>query len=237
MLEPVALGMVAAPSWSGVALGVAVMALFFARRPMRLAWLETKPERRHRAVVATVTCGAIAVVALAAAVMWAGNIRWLGWLLPTVVMGLVFLGFDLQRQSRESSAELAGTIAFAWLPAVFAAVASWPNVAAIALATVALARLVPTVITVRTLVRSRKTGEPAQVWPVGLAVFALTAVYLLYVMSWAPALAVIGLAVLVVRSFVLLISPRPALRASQLGVIEAVLGGVFVVVIGFTWQP
>ena len=45
VLEPIALALLVAPSWSGVAVGVAVVAAFLARHPLRLAagdWM------RHR---------------------------------------------------------------------------------------------------------------------------------------------------------------------------------------------
>ena len=46
-LEPVALGLIAAPSLGGIALGMAVMAGFFARRPLKIAVGDRNPARRE----------------------------------------------------------------------------------------------------------------------------------------------------------------------------------------------
>ncbi len=231
--EPLALGLLAAPSPAGAALGVAVAAGFFCRRPLRIALADKSAARRRAARTAVLLCAAVALAALAVAVSM-GGVAWMIWLLPTVIGGVAFLNFDLKQAGREQQAEVAGAFAFAWLPAVFAALAGWPFAAAVALGAIMLARSVPTVLAVRSAVRARKTKTAPARWPVLVAGLALALVTGFALAGAAPRLAVVATAVLAVRAFLLLVWPRPLLRASTLGMIEAILGLGFVAAVGFS---
>lgn len=231
--EPLALGLIAAPSPAGAALGVAVAAGFFLRRPLRIAMADKVAERRRAARTAVMLCGAVALAGLASAV-YLGGAEWVSWLLPTVLGGLAFLHFDLKQEGREQHAEVAGALAFAWLPAVFASLAGWAVLPAAALGTIMVARSVPTVLAVRSAVRARKTKTAPQPWPVLVAMLAVAAVGGFAAAGAASRLAVIATGVLAVRAFLLLVWPRPLLRASTLGMIEALLGLAFVAGVGFS---
>ncbi|PTY00066.1 YwiC-like family protein [Opitutus sp. ER46] len=234
-LEPLALALLAAPSWAGGALAVATVGAFFARRPVRTAWTETRPAVRRRAGQAAAVCAAVAALGATGAVALATSMRAWMWLLPSMLAGAAFLGFDLQKSGREAEAELAGSFAFAWLPAAFAAFAGWPAGPAVTLGVVMLARAVPTVLTIRVVLRARKAqAEPAR-GPAWLALGAALLVAELTRRGHAPFAAAILAAGLALRSGGLLVFPRPRLRATTLGIAEAVLGGVYVVVLGLWW--
>lgn len=234
-LEPVALGLLAAPSLGGAALAVSVVAAFFARRPLRTGLLESQPEKRRAARGAAVGCGTIALVGWFGAIYSAGP-GWWPWLVPTAIAGAFFLHFDLQLSGRDQSAEIAGATAFAWLPAVFAILAGWKAPAAAALGAVMLARAVPTVLTVRTWLRGRKTGVSRPFVPLVLVVAAVVGGAMLARAGLSPWPPVIFLALFAARSFVLLVSPRPAVRASTMGMIEAGLGILFVLATAVAWR-
>src|SRR4051812_13381501 len=91
--EPVALGLLCAPSTAGAFLALAVAAGFFARRPLRNAWCEVSAERRGHAQEALAGCATLAVLGLIAALTIAGT-EWFTSLLPTVALGVVFAGYD-----------------------------------------------------------------------------------------------------------------------------------------------
>jgi hypothetical protein len=226
--EPVALGLLAAPSRGGGWLAVAVAAGFFARRPLRLAWRDEDPARRATARTALAVCVTTSLAAAGLALATAGP-QWLPWLLPTVVAGTVFVVFDLRNDARAALAEVSGVTAFGLLPAVFAHLAGWSGSHALALALLMLGRSVPTVLCVRACLRAAKTGE-RRTGPALLAAgLALTTGYALARAQLLPGTALVLLAMLAVRSGVLLIYPRPKLRARTLGLIEAILGLAFVV--------
>lgn len=235
-LEPVALSLLVAPSIAGGWFAVAVAAGFFSRRPLRAAWRETKPQRRLDAIIALSACAFIGLLALGFAVAERGT-GWLAWLVPSGLAGLIFVAFDVRNSGRHGFAEVAGATAFALLPAAFAQLAGLPASTAIAVALVMLGRAVPTVVSVRAMLRSAKTGELRPTLPLVVAFGALVVGALLWRQALVPTAAVLALAVLAVRTVLLLGYPRPMLRARTVGMIEAVLGLGFVVIVGMSWNP
>lgn len=231
--EPVALGLLAAPSAGGGWLAVAVAAAFFARRPLRIAWRDADGDRRAAARNAFGVCAGAAAVAFGLAVAAAG-VAWTVWLAPTALAGAVFLGFDLRNAGRDGLAEVTGAAAFGFLPAAFAVVAGWSAVNALLLGAVMLGRAVPTVLSVRAFLRAAKTGELHSGSALAATGLALLAGVLLWWAEFVPAAWVILLALLALRTAALLVFPRPQLRPRTVGMVEAVAGIVFVVVAGTT---
>ncbi len=234
-LEPLALALLVVPSVPGAALAVAVVAAFFARRPLRIALRETQLDRRNAAHGVLGMLALIAALATALAVA-VGGFRWAAWLVPSLIGGAVFLGFDLRSGGREEVAEIAGSAAFAWLPAAFAVLADATPEMALALGLVMCGRAVPTVMTVRAALRAAKTGGHRTGPALGAALVALAAGIALALMGHAPWLAAGALALLAARTFWLLILPAPALRARTIGISEAILGIIFVVTLAAVWR-
>jgi hypothetical protein len=232
-LEPVALGLIAAPSIGGAWLALAVVAGFFARRPLRISVTETREERRAVARAALALCGGVALAAVGAACGWSGW-GWLAALLPVLAGGAIFLCHDLRNDGRDVVAELAGAMAFACLPAAFAVLAGWNAGGAAALAGVMVARAVPTVVLVRALVRGRKNGETKFGIPLGASGVACLGLGGLALAGVVPAIVAIGGALLFARVFVY--RGQRHLAARTIGVVEAVLGVVFVVGVGIGWR-
>jgi hypothetical protein len=233
--EPVLLGLIAAPSAAGGALALAVVAAFFARRPLRIAALDATASRREAARRAVIGSAMIAIAGMAIAVALAGA-EWWPWLLPSIAGGVVFLYFDLRKAGREQSAELAGTFAFGWLPAVFAAIGGADASASAALGALMLARAVPTVLTVRASLRARKTGERRVAIPLVAAGAACVAAGVLSVRGEVPWTATVLLGVLAVRSVALLVFLPRTVRATTIGIAESVLGAIYVLAVGIAWS-
>ncbi|MBI5767601.1 MAG: YwiC-like family protein [Verrucomicrobia bacterium] len=235
-LEPLAFGLLAAPSAAGACLAAAAVAGFFARRPLRTALGDALTERRAEAVAPLVVLGAVAAAGFAGAVAFGGT-GWLVWLAPTLVAGAAFLHFDLRFEGRAEAAEVAGAAAFGCLPAALAALAGWSPAASFALAFMMLGRAVPTVLTVRAALRAARTGARRNGPALGAAALALAGSVVCRRAGVAPAIAVAALAVLGVRSFALLVWPAPPWRARTLGTIEAVLGVAFITAVALAWRP
>lgn len=233
-LEPLVLGLLVAPSWPGALLALAVAAAFFARRPLKFVVLDSRPERRAAARKPLAAC-VLAAIVFSLGALFLGGTTWLFWLLPAAGAGVVFLGFDLRQAGREGAAEIAGAAAFAFMPAAIAALAGWPAAAALALALVMTGRAVPTVMLVRANLRAAKTGVRRDAPALVAAGVALAVTVGLEVVGLAPRSAVGLLALLAMRAFMLLVFPRPILRARTLGIVEAVLGAFFVFLLGMTW--
>lgn len=149
-------------------------------------------------------------------------------LLPAALFGGIFLYCEAQGESRAAGAEVAGSAACGCMPAVLATLAGWTAPAALALASLALARSVPAVLTVRSFLRLRKGGAPRRGWALfaaGLAALALGALALAGRVPWLAA----GLGgMLLLRSLWLLGARCPAWPARVVGMFEAAAGLLYV---------
>jgi hypothetical protein len=233
-LEPVALGLLVAPSAAGAALAAAAVSGFFLRRPWKLM-SGAKHDPRQPLAVACV--GILALTALAG--------LWLairlgapgGWwpLLPAALAGGVFAWCDGRNAAREGMAELAGTVAFGILPAAFYALTGGSLAGALALAGVMLVRSVPTILTVRTSLRIRK-GRAFSTAPAVVAVGAgVLLCGWLVALRLAPWMALVFAVALAART-VWLLRWQPRLTAKTLGVIELILGVLMVLLLTLTWH-
>jgi hypothetical protein len=234
--EPLALGLLAAPSPAGGALALAVAAGFFARRPLKLGFTlpanddRRGPARRWALLLSFLAGGALLAVALARGLadLWP--------LLLAVPCGGLFLWFDLRNEMREAEAEFAGCTAFALVPATFATLAGWPPAHALALAAVMLARSLPTVLAVRTCLRLGKGRPAGPALPLFAAAGAGLLLAFLATRGLVPRTAPVLALVLLGRAFLYVTPLRPAWSARRVGVNEAVLGGLFVATLALAYR-
>lgn len=234
-LEPLALGLLVAPSLPGAALAVSAAAAFLLRRPFKLALGNaSQPPRPGARKVCVIVGGGSALALLGAAAL--GGVSALWPLLLAVPFGALFLYFDRQNEMRAAAAELSGSAAFAVLPAAFATLAGWPTAPALALAAVMLARNVPTVLTVRTYLRLNKGGDARPLWPIAAAGFALGTLLVLANTRLVPWTAAVLAAVLLVRTLLFVTPLRPAWPARRVGFIEAGLGVAYIGLIALSWR-
>ncbi len=233
--EPVALGLLVAPSWAGAALALAATAGFFLRRPLKLAVTLPSDDPRRAAARPWVAVLLLAAVTGLAGAARLGAFAALWPLLLAAPCGLLFVWFDLRQGMREAEAELAGSAAFAVLTAAFATLAGWSGAAALALAAVMLARSVPTVVTVRTFLRLGK-GRPASPWPAFTATAgALALITALAHRELVPVAAIIVAAALTLRTAWLVTALRPAWPAKRVGILEAALGVVMLATLAIAY--
>lgn len=233
-LEPLAFGLMAAPSLAGAALAVTVVAGFLARRPLRFAVSDERPERRAVARQSVGILFAIAGAGMSTA-MVLGGWQWLMWLLPAALAGGVFLSLDLRNEGRSELAEISGSAAFALMPAALASLAGQNPLSAAGLALVMLGRAVPTVVCIRAALRASKTGRFEMAPALASAGLALGVGAVLAYRGIAPWAAPVALGVLLLRTTLWLVFPRPPLRGRTLGMIEAALGLAFVFGVAACW--
>jgi hypothetical protein len=113
--EPIILGLLVAPSWAGLAFGLATFAVFLLRQPLKL-WI--KDSRAKRSVPRTdVACqftlmyGGIALVGVAIALGLTRNLLVMFPLLIAVPIALLQLSYDSRGKSRALIPEIAGAVA------------------------------------------------------------------------------------------------------------------------------
>lgn len=152
-LEPALLGLLVAPGWSGVALGIAALVAFVARKPVKYALGD---RRRHRRIPRTLLAEKVAAIELslfvalvAIAFAAAHGAVWIPIVIALPLVG-VELWFDMRSRSRHLLPELAGTIGIGGVAAAIVladggepafAAALWCIVAARAVASIPFVRL------------------------------------------------------------------------------------------------
>jgi hypothetical protein len=231
LFEPLLLGLVVVPSWAGALLAIAAVCAFLTRQPLRFA---LQDRIRGKSYPRTSYCWRFAAMygagSLAAA---AGAIAIAGWGLAVPVLiaaplGIVQLVHDARNHSRRLLPEIAGATAMMCSAAAIAIAggASWTLAAM--LAVTMLARTLPSIVYVRTLVQ-RSHGVEASAWPA----IAMHAAATIAVASFAPITATIAMMILLARATFGLNVPPP--RAQTLGWREIAFGALTVTLLAIAF--
>ncbi len=236
--EPVALGLLLAPSWAGVALALAGASAVLAQQPAALALADLRRGRRYpRTAVATGVAAALglaAVAALAAAALAAPPARplaswwWLPLILAMVPAGLQ-LSLDRAFRGKTATAQLSGAVALAGLAPAIALAGGVPaGVAWAAWGWLGL-RIGASVPTVRARLRRARGREaaiaPARLGALALPLAAVAAAFAGRLAPWSAAVAI----VLGTRALWTLRRDAPAVPPARIGVAETVAGLAWVV--------
>lgn len=196
IIEPIALGLVVAPSIAGFFIGAGALASFLVRHPLKLAVGDRRKNRTlkrtslaDRFVLFYVT---LAIVFLVIALATAPG----EFLLAFIIAGpLVFIQFlyDAGGHSRKLIPELAGTLAVGSISTAIALAAGWSKPIAFALWIIVACRHVPTILYLRTLLSRRRQKERPTVSGSVIVVqlLPLIAVYLLLTFKIAPVVALV----------------------------------------------
>ncbi len=233
--EPLMLGLLIAPSPAGVALAGAAVAGFFARRPLKAALGPPASGRRLTARLALVMLTGLALMGIGEILLL--TTPYALWpLLLAAPLGGLFVYFDAQGESRAAAAELAGSAAFAVLPAAFATLAGWSTNAALALTILAVVRSVPTVLTLRAYLRLSKGKPVAPAVPLLAAAAGFGTVILLAAERQVPWLVASGAGLLLLRTGWLMTPLRPTWTARRLGLTEAAVGIGYLTVVAVAYR-
>ena len=224
LFEPIVLGLAVAPSGGGVLVALAFVFGFLCRQPLRLGLQDAV---RGRAYPRTRWCWlfftayamcALASLALAVYVAgWAVVIP-IGLVAP---MGLMQILYDANNRGRALLPELGGAAAMSSSAAAIAIASGMRIVPALALSGIIVARAIPSIVYVRTLL-TRSHGKSAAAWP-SLALHAL-AVFI--VALFAKPLVVFAMMLLFARAAWQLARPVPP--AKKIGWTEVAFGTISV---------
>ena len=235
LFEPILIGLIAAPSRTGVLLALAAIAAFLARQPLKilltdLAARRRLPRTRHAAWFAAgylLVCAAAAGLAFAR--VGARLLPPLAWAAP---LALVQVAYDARNRSRGLLPELCGAAALAASVAAIAAAEGFHVRFAMALWAVAAGRTLPAMVTVRTRVL-RLHGEAASATPPLLAhVSAMAAIFWLQTQALVPRGVLTLLSILAARAGFSLRASAPPVRAQRIGIEELTVGLAAAVLLG-----
>ena len=233
-LEPLALGILVAPSAAGGVLLLTAFAAFLLRRPLKIV-LAGKPDPRFwRAFAIAIALSLLAIAGLLAT-MTMGGIRNLWPLIPAAIAGLGFAWFDSRNESRQEAAELCGATAFGALPATFGTLAGWPVAESFALAAVMLVRSVSTVLFVRTYLRRKKgyaTNRAPAFVVVGLGFFITAFLVFSHLAPWP----VMAFAFLLAAGTFWVLRGNHQFSARKIGFAEMIFGLLMIFTLALTWK-
>jgi len=230
-LEPLLLALAVSPGLSGAGISVAALAVFVARRPLRILVTDVQSHRRlPRTIVAgwvVAGCLAGAAAGLAAASVLASGPLW--YPLPIAVpLALAQVGADLTRRGRSFPAEASGALAMGSAAPMIALAHGWLPAPAFGLWAILAARDLPSILLVRAQIR-RGRGEPGRPWTAhaahAAALATIGALAAIQVIPTAASVAVAGL-----WTWAGLSLARPPVPARTLGWTQ-VAAGILVVIL------
>jgi len=231
LFEPLALALLVRPSWAGALVALAFFLGFLTRQPLKLAMQDLL---RGRSVPRTRWCWLFACsYAFAAVVALAAALSLRGW--PIVVpiglvvpLGVMQVLHDANNRGRALVAELGGAVAMSSSAAAIALAGGMRILPALALSGIIVARSIPSIVFVRTLLR-RAHRQSAAAWPS----LALHAAAIVLVALFARPLVIAAMALLFVRAAWTLARPVP--RAKTIGWREVAWGVVTVAMSASAW--
>lgn len=198
LFEPILLSLLVAPSGTGVLVAAAFVSGFLVRQPLKFALQDTL---RRKGYPRTAWCWKFAAayagaagLTLASAVILEGPaiLIPLGLVAPLAITQILY---DAGNRSRSLFAELCGATAMTSSAAAIAIAGGMRIVPSFALAGVVVARLIPTIVYVRTLV-TRSHGKETSTLPA----LALHAGAVAGVAAFAPLAATVAMIVLFARA-------------------------------------
>ena len=213
LLEPIAVGLLIAPSRDGALIAFGVTMAFLARHPLLLA---LRDWQKHKRYPRTPICERLALgyALLAAVALLFVGVKPLLPLLAAVPLALIHFASN----GRSLAAELAGAIAPAASVAAIVIAARQPWTIAIALWALLAARAIVSTLYVRTALRGE--SRPLMLAAHVAAVILATALAYAHVVTWG---AIAAMLVLLIRAL-----PRPNFSARRIGMCEVAYGVVMV---------
>lgn len=228
-LEPVLLGLLVAPSWAGVGLGLAAAILFLARTPFKIMLVDLHRHRRRprtRLAAGAVGCYALLLAGcLAVPLLQASAAIWLPLVLIAPMVGTE-LWYDMRSRGRRLIPELAGAVGIAGVATMIVLAGGQPSGVAVACWVLLSARAVTSIINVRDLVQGLhgRRRQPAAVWVGDIPALSLAAVAV--ALEPAAITGATAVAALIVVQRLLRLRPTP--RAAILGLTQTAFGLVVV---------
>jgi hypothetical protein len=231
--EPLLLGLLVAPSWAGLGVGVAALGAFLGHHPAKLVladWHRRSTQPRT-AVAASVMLlyGAVAAVGL-----FVARSGQRGWWLPLVAaapLALAQLAYAARLQGRHLLPELLGGIALGSVVAAEMRAAGLPLGTALAAWAVLAAKAVGAVLYVRARLRYDRGLAPNRTVPVALHAGALLMGVALASAGNTPWLVIPAFALLLARAAYGLSRFHRQVRPQVVGIQEMVYGFSFVLIV------
>lgn len=224
-LEPAVLGLIVAPTWAGLALGLAAMVAFVARTPIKIVLVDSSRKRSYGRTRLAMRVAVVEIVVLAALVVTAfataESAFWWPLAIATPMLG-VELWYSMHSRSRRLAPEMAGTIGIGSVAAAIILAGGGSVAFALGAWLVVIARAAASVPFSRLQIRRLK-GHNDDTLPNDASQFlAVTASLVGWQVGWLPASAAVAVGILGLIQFVMVRKTPP--KAAILGVQQMVVG-------------
>lgn len=238
LFEPLAAGLLLAPSLAAPFITLLTVGAFLTRQPLKFLlgdWLQKR--RLPRTEIATrfvLIFGGIAMTGMLGSVFFGTLDSLIPFAVTTPIVVYLIIQ-DAARRTRELLPEILAAFALASSVAVLALADGFASSFALALWTIMLARLIPSVLYVRSRLRLEKGKEFSRFVPITAHLIALASVVVFYSVSLASVLTVLMAAFLTGRAAVGLSKYRQILKAKIIGVWEVIYGVLYAlsIVVGY----
>ena len=238
LFEPLAAAFAVAPSFAAVWISLLVIGAFLTRQPLKFLLGDLMQKKRlPRTALAlrfALIFGGIAFCGLVGSFYFAPAQSFIPFVivLPPVVY---LIAQDVSRRSRELWPEALAAVALSSSIAALALADGWNYPAAFALWAIIAARLIPSVLYIRSRLRLEKGKKFTRFAPLAAHVLALAALVAFYFTGLASLLTVLMTAFLAARAVVGLSAYRKIMKAKQLGVREVIYGVIYAltIVVGY----
>lgn len=239
MAEPVVLGLVLAPSAAGLCLGLAAVAAFLARHPLRLWLLDRRKRARYprTALAARFFAGyAGAALLLLAAAVWLAQARFWPALAAAMPLALLALAADAAGRSREAAPEAGGAVAIAASATAIALAGGAPASLAWGAWALLASRAVTSILYVRARIRIDRGLAAGPATVLAAHALALAAALALARVAAGPWLAAVAFLVLLARAAWGLSRLRRPQRPQAIGYQELGYGLVTLVLLAIGYR-
>lgn len=230
LAEPLVLGLLAAPSGAGAAIGLASVLAFLARHPLKLA-LGDRLHGRRTARTAVAGHLALAYATLALVALVPATTGAPGWWVPLALAapaGVAQLALDARNRGRQMLPELLGGIALGAVAAAEVRAAGWTLGAALVAWAVMAARSVTAILYVRARLRSDRGVASGGRAVLAVHALAILGAAVLAAQGRVPWLAAAAFALLLARAAHGLSRFRRRVRPQAVGLLELAYGTMFV---------
>jgi hypothetical protein len=230
--EPLLLGLLVAPSWPALAIGLAAVFAFLARHPLKLAvadWRQHRRAPRTRAAARFAALYTAAAVAAAAVPLVIPAVA--GWWIPLAAaapFALVQLVYDVRNQGRQLVPETLGGAALGCVAAAEMIAGGTSLAVSFAAWAIVAAKAVAAVLYVRARLRADRGLPAARGAALSAHAFGLVAAAGLASAALAPWTASLAFAVLLARAAYGVSRFRRRVRPQVVGVLEIAYGVGFV---------
>ena len=239
VLEPIALGLLVAPSRSGAMLALAALAIFLGRQPLKLALADRAAGHTYPRTVAAfqLAAGALVSAVLLGTMAWNwANNPWWPPLVAAFPPGVLQFIYDVRREGRRPVPQLAGAIAASASAPAIAAAAGWRPAAWLTLWTLVAAHGLAATLYVRARLALERGQAVRTSQPIAVHIAGLGLALGLASIGLAPPLAAGAFAFLLLRAAWGLSSWRRHARAQTVGFSEVATSVVFVLLLAAAYR-